>query len=202
MKKPNTYLPPTKYLMLILLFLFAFGERVLFDFGPNVELITTAMVLSSFYFAGKNSFWLIFAIIALSDIVIGNSNIFLFTWSGFLIPAILAGGIIKKLTTHYSLRTAKNIFTCFTLLVTGLSSNIFFYLWTNFGVWYLGTMYPKTIAGLLSSYINALPFLRYQMISTLIFVPAGFLFTELTIYLIYKFQLKQKVSRELSFIYK
>jgi hypothetical protein len=42
-------------------------------------------------------------------------------------------------------------------------------------------MYPKTAMGLLMSYINAVPFMRYQLISTLIFVPVGFLLTELSI---------------------
>src|SRR3989344_7069999 len=119
MKKPNTYLPPTKYLMLILLFLFAFGERVLFDLGPNIELVTTVMILSSFYFAKRQAFWLTFAVLAFSDVIIGNTNIFIFTWSGFLIPAFLASKVFRKvfknLTTNRQLLT-----TIFSLTIFGL----------------------------------------------------------------------------------
>src|SRR3989344_8065379 len=87
----------SKHLILVLLFLAAFSERVAFDLGPNIELVTMAMILSSFYFGKKESFWLTFAIIAISDRIIGNSNIFLFTWSGFLVPALFTSGVIKFL---------------------------------------------------------------------------------------------------------
>ena len=130
----------------------------------------------------------------LSDLVIGNTNIFLFTWSGFLIPALSVSGFIKLLikpyTSHFPSQrilkaggqspVAKKMFTGVSLLSVGLSANIFFFLWTNFGVWLLSGMYPKTIIGLLMSYINAIPFLRYQAVSTLIFIPAGFFLIELS----------------------
>ena len=197
MKNPKSYMLSTKYMFLIILFIFAFGERVLFDFGPNIELITMAMILTSFYLGKKESFWLTFAIIALSDRIIGNSNIFLFTWSGFLIPALLSSvfiqKILKKLVTGYRLPV-----TVITLSSVALASNLFFYFWTNFGVWFLGNMYPKTVIGLAMSYINALPFLRYQAISTLVFVPAGFLLTESAVYLSHKYHLKEKFDQVLS----
>ena len=193
MKNPKSYMLSTKYMFLIILFIFAFGERVLFDFGPNIELITMAMILTSFYLGKKESFWLTFAIIALSDRFIGNSNIFLFTWSGFLIPALLSSvfiqKILKKLVTGYRLPV-----TVITLSSVALASNLFFYFWTNFGVWFLGNMYPKTVIGLAMSYINALPFLRYQLISTLIFIPAGFVLTETVISLIKNYQARIRVQ--------
>lgn len=184
----------TKFLFLCLLFLSAFGERILFDFGPNVELVTTAMILASFYYGKKESFWLTFAIIVFSDLVIGNSNIFIFTWSGFLIPALVVGGIFKKITTYNLQPTTKKIFDVFSLTTLGISSNIFFYLWTNLGVWLLSNMYPKTAAGLLMSYLNALPFLRYQLTSTLVFVPLGFFLTQITIHLSKNYQARVRVQ--------
>jgi uncharacterized membrane protein YeaQ/YmgE (transglycosylase-associated protein family) len=42
---------------------------------------------------------------------------------------------------------------------------ICFYLITNFGVWLSGTMYPMTFAGLISSYIAAIPFFRMTLVS-------------------------------------
>jgi hypothetical protein len=188
----------TKGVFLLTLFIFAFGERVLFDMGPNIELITMALVLSSFYFGGKEAFWLTFAIIALSDRIIGNSNIFLFTWSGFLIPALLSTMFIRKLTINHQLLNIKKIFAASSLLLTGIGANIFFYFWTNFGVWLLSGMYAKTTTGLLMSYINALPFLRYQLTSTLIFVPLGFVLTEIAISLGRKYRLENKLKYLLS----
>lgn len=202
MKNPKYQILNTRYLLLFGLFLVAFVERVLFDFGPNIELVTMAMILTSFYFGKKESFWLTFTIIALSDIVIGNSNIFLFTWSGFLIPAIFSGNLINKLTNLKSSRTTTLNFIpkLFSLTLTGLTSNLFFFLWTNFGVWFLDSwnMYPDTTHGLILSYVNALPFLKYQLTSTLGFVPLGFLLTELAIYLNQKYQFKEKFNQVFS----
>ena len=184
-----------KKIYILSLFAIAFGERVFFDLGPNIELVTTAMILSSFYFDKKASFWLTFAIIALSDRIIGNSNIFLFTWSGFLIPSIL----LSKFFRNSKLKIRNSLWKTISLTGTGLLTNLFFYMHTNLGVWLIGNLYPKTTSGLLMSYINALPFLRYQLTSTLIFVPIGFLLTEVVISLIRKYQLIYKFSHFLSF---
>lgn len=177
-----------KNLFLIILFILAFGERVFFDFGPNFELVTTALILSSFYLGNKASFLTVFLIILLSDIIIGNTNIFIFTWSGFLIPALFLN---KTLNTSALIKILNGTFA-------GVTANLFFFLWTNFGVWLLSGMYAKTITGLLMSYINALPFLRYQFVSTLIFVPLGFVIAELTILIHKKFKFGNILNKALS----
>jgi hypothetical protein len=42
------------------------------------------------------------------------------------------------------------------------------------GVWALGTLYPKTPAGLMESYIAAIPFFQYSLIGDLFFVRVMF----------------------------
>ena len=76
-------------MFIFVLFLLAFGERVFFDLGPNIELVTIALGLAATYLNKKNSLVLSLFIVMLSDLIIGNSMIFLFTWTGFLIPAII-----------------------------------------------------------------------------------------------------------------
>lgn len=180
----------TKNILLIALFLTAFAERVFFDLGPNIELVTAAMILSAYYLGVRQSLLLVIAIMVVTDSLIGNTNIFIFTWSGFLIPALFLSGfinILKKLIKPYLVRRSqvtKKMFTGVSLMSAGLSANIFFFLWTNFGVWLLSGMYSKTFAGLITSYINALPFLRYQFISTLVFVPLGYILSQITISII------------------
>ena len=158
-----------KRAVLLLLFLVAFLERIVFDLGPNVELITASVILASYYLGARKSFLLTFFILTTTDFVIGNTSIFIFTWSGFLIPAILTGTLFNKIKL---LRVRKYFFGT----TTGLLTNIFFFLWTNLGVWLLDAwnMYPDTIGGLISAYVNALPFFRYQIISSIIFIPLGF----------------------------
>ena len=92
-------MPYTKYLILIALFLVAFLERTVFDLGANIELVTMAMILASFYFGKKEAFWLTLAIMAATDIILGNTSILLFTWSGFLLPALFVYSALKKLGT-------------------------------------------------------------------------------------------------------
>ena len=166
MKDQKKYSHTTSYILLATLFLAAFLERAVWDLGPNVELITTAMILASIYVGRKEAFWLTLAIMTTTDALLGNTNIFIFTWSGFLIPAIFAGKIF-----------ADKKFGQFKKIVLGTSagigSNLFFFLWTNFGVWLIGNMYTKNLTGLLMSYFYGLPFVKPQIISSLIFIPLG-----------------------------
>ena len=164
-------------LLFIILFLVAFLERTIWDLGPNFELITTSMILASFYLGKKEAFWLTFAIISATDRFIGNSNIFLFTWSGFLIPALLSTKLIKMVMSKIRVKLIP-------LISLGLASNFFFYVWTNFGVWFLDSwgMYSKNLAGLIKCYLYALPFLKNQVISSLIFIPVGVVLIELLLH--------------------
>jgi hypothetical protein len=148
-------------LLLITLFLIAFTLR-LTRILPNFEFVTTAMVISAAYLSRKHSALLILAIMITTDLILGNTNIFIFTWSGFLIPILLT----SKSSFHRQSSIIK-------FLSFGIFSNLFFYMWTNFGVWALDSwnMYPKTMAGLISCYINGLPFLKTQLQSTIIFIP-------------------------------
>ncbi len=205
MKDQHKFSPTTCYILLAILFLIAFAERVFFDLGPNFELVTTALILSSFYFGKKESFLLVFFIMLFSDFIIGNTNIFIFTWSGFLIPALFSTNLINRISysiNNLSLKTrnlllsksfpknksqsqiTSKIFTFLSLTLSGLISNLFFFFWTNFGVWLLDSwnMYPNSFQGLIMAYINALPFLKYQTLSTLLLLPNGFLLTETFIF--------------------
>ena len=154
-----------KFFVLSSLFILAFLTRTVWHLGPNVELITLVMLLSATYFDGRTSFWLTLTVLVSTDLVLGNTNVLLFTWSGFLLPLFLVTRVLKfKLN-----RIISGTFT-------GLGANLFFYAWTNFGVWLLDAwgMYPRNLSGLLASYINGLPFLKNQLVGNLIFIPLGF----------------------------
>jgi len=162
-----------KKVLFALLFLLAFIERVSFDLGPNIELVTIAMLLASSYLGGKQGFTLVLLIMLLTDMIIGNTNIFIFTWSGFLIPA-------TTLPYLFSKQKRKGVKKVFQGTFFGAGANFFFYIWTNFGVWLLDSygMYPKTPGGLLMSYINGLPFWKNQLMSTIVFSILGFSIVE------------------------
>lgn len=50
-----------------------------------------------------------------------------------------------------------------------LSASITFFIVSNFGVWAVWSMYPKTLGGLTTAYIAAIPFFRNQVLADLLF---------------------------------
>jgi hypothetical protein len=55
-----------------------------------------------------------------------------------------------------------------------LTASVAFFIVSNFGVWAVWNMYPKTLAGLGTSYVAAIPFFRNQLLADLLC--ASFLF--------------------------
>lgn len=131
---------------------------------PNFEIIT-ALTLVSAVFLGR--IWGIvvpLSIIAITDVVIGNGSVLIFTWSAFAIIGIF-GSIFKK----YQIRNAKYQILGMTGL--GIGSSVFFFLYTNFGWWLMTNMYVHTWDGLIQAYIMGLPFFKNNLVGNLIFVP-------------------------------
>lgn len=167
-----------KNLILIsFLVILAISERLWLDLGPNVELITTAMIIAGIYLGRKFGIVVPLIIIALTDAFMGNTNILLFTWSAFALEGLAAFLIARKI----SFRSRGVVSKLFTSSAMGVGASLWFYLWTNFGVWALDNfgMYPNTIAGLIECYLAGLPFLKLNLLSNLFFVPLGIFTWEL-----------------------
>ncbi len=94
-------------------------------------------------------------IMAVTDLLLGNSWIFLFTWSGF----VMMGGI-----GYLSKSQGMAKFMGF-----GILSVLAYDLWTNFGCW-LG-WYTHTFQGLLLCYTVALPFMLWHVVATALVLP-------------------------------
>lgn len=140
-------------------------SRTIFHINNNIEFIT-AFTLATAYFVKdiKVSVLSTLGVLFLSDLIIGNTNIFLFTWSGFLLM-VLVGKALKN----------SNIKSRLVASTTGaLISTLLFFFWTNFGVVVTTSMYSKDIQGLIQSYQNGLPFLLNQLVGNLIIVPLVF----------------------------
>jgi hypothetical protein len=60
------------------------------------------------------------------------------------------------------------------VIVSALASSVSFFLISNFAAWAAYDMYPKTLAGLMTSYTLALPFFRGTLTSDLLFTSAFF----------------------------
>ncbi|MCA9376027.1 MAG: hypothetical protein KC925_03105 [Candidatus Doudnabacteria bacterium] len=148
-----------------LLIVFGAGGRLLLQEVPNIETIMLVSVLGGAFLGGRWGVAVAVGAVALSDVFIGNTQIFWFTWSAWAVI-----GFASLL-----LRSSDKSSWKFPLKATGMgiAGTLFFFAWTNFGVWLEGMLYPPTMAGLIESYLMAIPFLRLHLISSLTVVPAG-----------------------------
>lgn len=154
---------PQRIIAALALILFGVIGRVILQDLPNIETITVVSLLAGSLLGGTWTIVVGLMTVAASDIFIGNTTIMLFTWSAWAVMGFFGWALRKR--KKQPLRHALE------LTGMGLLGNIFFYLWTNAGVWLIGGLYPSTIDGLWMSYIAGLPFLRMQFLSTLVIVP-------------------------------
>lgn len=147
---------------LALLAFAVFGRLLLLNL-PNVETLTAAALIGAAYLGKRYAIAIPLLAVAITDAIIGNTSIMIFTWSAWAAIGLI-GLIIRKSTGSAA---------AFTAAATGMSmiSTFFFFLWTNFGVWLLDNMYPMTFAGLLQSYTMGLPFLKFHVLGNLMIVP-------------------------------
>jgi len=115
--------------------------------------IISGLLLKSYYV-----FLIPISIMLITDIIIGNSYIFLFTWSGFAMIGMIFFILNKK--NKLTIKKTPLIFG------TGIASVLLYDLWTNFGCW-LG-WYPHNLSGLSLCYTLSLPFTLWHLLSTTI----------------------------------
>jgi len=128
---------------------------------PNFTPMTAIAIFSgAFLYPKILGFLLPLLIMGISDFFIGFHTTMWFTYSAYLFIA---------LGSHFFLIRA---FNWFRLFGVALSSSLFFFIWTNFGVWLLGDLYPLNWSGLLMCYEAALPFFRNELVATLIYTTA------------------------------
>jgi len=154
-----------KIIFAIFLIIFGAIGRILLKDLPNIETVTVASILAGSVLGGAYAIIVPLTIIALSDMFIGNDPILIFTWSAWA-----AIGLSAKLLYQKRKNTYKFVFQ---LTGLGILASLFFYFWTNFGVWLLWSMYPHNLSGLIQCYFMGLPFLRNNLISDFVFIPVA-----------------------------
>ena len=116
-------------------------------------------ILSGILLGGYFTFIVPISVMIITDLIIGNNWILLFTWSGFAILGLI-GWLLKKknsLTIQHIPR----------ILGVGIVGIFIYDIWTNFGT-FLGGWYSQTWEGLVLCYTNALPFMFWHLLSTTI----------------------------------
>jgi hypothetical protein len=157
------------YLIFAVLFRFiapVLGSRAnasLFSFTPVI-----AALLYFGYKQPRSRAWLPVLLFAAGDVVLSrfvygttvNADL-LFTWA-FYAGAVLLGSLLKD-----KLSVAR-------VAGASLAGSIGFFVVSNFAVWLVWQMYPKTLAGLGACYVAALPFFRNALAGDLIFTAVFF----------------------------
>ena len=156
-----------KIIFIICLIILAVGWRIInhnYNFAPNLELVTTVSVIAAVTIGLRAALIVPISTMILSDVIIGNTSIFMFTWGAFALIGASAT-ILRKVNNKPKAQIS------YSIGFAAISSFVFFII-TNFGVWAQG-WYPATWAGLVSCFTLAIPFYRTMLIGNLVLVPTS-----------------------------
>jgi hypothetical protein len=132
---------------------------------PNVACVGALGLFAGCYAPGRRAFLVPIAALFVSDAIGAWMNVpgigfYNFTTMVMVYAAVLAtvpiGRWMQQQSTHWRLP------------VGSLAASTAFFVLSNFGVW-LGGWYAMTIGGLMSCYINAIPFFGYTLSGDLLF---------------------------------
>lgn len=160
-----------KYFTLTFIILLAALSRLVVhpaNFTP-----VAAMALASGAFFGRKSLGLLIPIAALliSDLIIGVYPGMFFNYLAMVVIFFLGSSYCQNLKF---------------LKVAGatISGSVVFFVLSNFGVWLVGGLYPRTVEGFVNCYVNAIPFFGNTLLGDLtysaVIFSAAYLLTSLT----------------------
>mgnify|MGYP001172701522 CR=1 FL=1 len=131
---------------------------IAFDLFAIIGMIS---VLAGVLLGGYYSLIVPLSAMAVSDAILGNGMIFVFTWSGFAMMGVLGLQARKSRVPNAT----------FGLRLTGIgvAGILAFDIWTNVGWWAL--FYPHTAGGLAACFAMALPFIVGHVLTTAAVLP-------------------------------
>ena len=123
------------------------------NFTPTISLIIFASLFI------RNNYAIMLIVVCsqlISDYFLGFYQSMFFVYISYILIGV------------YSLYFLKRI-SYLPILLISISAPIFFYVVTNFGVWFTMDLYSPTSKGLINSYVAGIPFLKYSVLSTIIY---------------------------------
>jgi hypothetical protein len=139
--------------MLVAMILAATASRLI-PHPPNFTPIAAIALFGGAQFSSKRAaFFVPLASLFLSDLVFGFYPITPIIYGCFALTVCLGSWVGS--------RSAPRV--AFAAVV----SAVLFFVLTNFGVWAIEHLYPKTLAGLADCYVAAIPFLRNMILGNL-----------------------------------
>jgi hypothetical protein len=133
------------------------GAYRIFPHPFNVTPVMAMGLFAGTYFDKK---WLAFVIplasMFLADMFLGFHNTMLFVYGAILI-AVSIGFLLRKSVSPMK------------VIGASVAGSVLFFVITNFGVWAVGSYYPKTWEGLMTCYTMAIPFFQRTLFGDLMF---------------------------------
>lgn len=145
---------------------------------PNLELVTAASFATALLVRSPWAGFAPLAVAVTSDLVLGNDAVLWFVWSAWAVVGIgtvLASRWERRRPPAGGLAARPAVRRLVAALGVAVGASVWFFVWTNLGVWLLGdgVWYPRTGAGLVSCYVAGLPFFRTMLLGNLVLVPAA-----------------------------
>lgn len=140
---------------------------------PNFSPIAAVGLFGGAFFASRNLALLVPVLaVVISDVALGYINGGLYgDYVGSTGQLIVLGATVLCTVIGFALRNRKSSVAVATAAV---ASTAMFFLTTNFGAFLTDPQYPKTVAGLGMAYVAGIPFVKWSLISTLMY--SAFLF--------------------------
>ena|SRR3989344_7996850 len=131
--------------------------------APNFTPIAAMALFGGAYLSKKQALTLPIIAMIISDFFIGFDSLpmRLSVYGSFLLIIFIGFWLKKRL--NYK-----------TLVASSLISSVLFFVITNFAVWAFGSMYSKTIDGLIQSYFLAIPFFGNTLLGDLFYTGVFF----------------------------
>jgi hypothetical protein len=160
--------------MLAYLFVFfAIAMRIPFTHPWGFTPVAAALL----YFGARGArrqLWIPFAMLAVSDIVLTKFVYsYPFSWDHFITWAWYAA-ILWLGTNLRESAALRDKMSWLRVAGAALASSVSFFIVSNFAVWACWSMYPKTVAGLMTSYAAGIPFFRHTVAGDMLFAAIMF----------------------------
>ncbi len=149
-----------QFLLAVVLVVLAALSRLIphpMNFAP----ITALALFGGVYFDKRVALILPLAAMLISNYFIGFYDGMEWVYASFIL-SVFAGMWLKSHKTVPVIAAAT------------LANSVMFFIISNFGVWYVEILYPKTFAGLMQCYAMALPFFRNTVAGDLFYVAVMF----------------------------
>lgn len=146
----------SKFLLITIMIIAASASRLI-PHPPNFSPIAAIALFGGTYYGDKKlSFIIPFLAMFVSDLYLGFHRLLPVVYVSFAIIVFIGFKLREK-------KSPSNIG------LAAVAGSLTFFLITNFAVWIIGNYYPRTIDGLITCYISAIPFFQNSLISNLIY---------------------------------